>query len=76
MRPKPVEHFADLYLRQSSRQRMSTLFCSGRDYASELSLFVVTTVPGKVGPARQPLGLTFTPVQQDSSVVLGDYPNK
>ena len=54
MRPKPVEYFADLYLRQSSRQRMSTLFTSGRDYASVLLLFVVTTVPEKVGPARQP----------------------
>jgi hypothetical protein len=36
MRPKPVEHFANLYLRQS-RQRIR-LFASGRDYASVLSL--------------------------------------
>ncbi|KAF8490801.1 hypothetical protein F5888DRAFT_1090882 [Russula emetica] len=30
-------------LRQASRQRMSTQFASGRDYASVLSLFVVAT---------------------------------
>jgi hypothetical protein len=31
---------------------MSTPFASGRDYASVLSLFVVTTVSEEVGPAR------------------------
>jgi hypothetical protein len=71
--PKLVEPFADLYLRQSSRQRMSYL------------LLVVISVVSLCCTHRIREGLTskvipsrayFTLVQQDFSIVLGDYLSK
>lgn len=38
MRPRPIEHFAELYLRQPFKQPMGAPFASGRNYASVLSL--------------------------------------